>query len=259
MEVKKTKSLLSSFRWKVLVYSLPGLGKTEWASGAPNPGVVAIETGHGNGLLTIAEKNLDYVTPLSMDDIDQIASGKLFRDKDTIVVDSISSLSKGILKRFALSIPRKFGDTPKRKAGVPELDDYGVMGALTYKFLENLLLIDKNIVVLATEKYEGGTEEKPDVVIGPDLPGASMRDAPAMFDSVMRLRSRPKLRDPKDAKSRYTERYFATQTKGDGAIIKSRANLKGKAILADEEIFDLETGRGTFSDLYNKLKDAYGV
>jgi hypothetical protein len=257
--VKSTKDLIKpgQFYWKVLVYGLPGTGKSKWASGAPNPGIIACETGHGKGLLTLADETIDYVEPSSLSDFESVTSGTVFKDKDTLVFDSLSYFVKTVVKDEALRMPRKFGDSPKRKAGVPELDDYGVMGELTRKYVEKLLMLPKNVVVLATEKYSGGNEDNPELVIGPDLPGAMFLGSTAMFDAVLRLRTRPKLRDPKDAKSKYTERYFVTQPDGAGTIAKCRSTLNGRAILDREEIFDLETGQGSFQSLYDKILKAY--
>jgi hypothetical protein len=239
------------------VYGLPGTGKTKWAAGAPNPGIIACETGHGKGLLTLADQTIEFVEPTTLQDFDEVASGKVFKDKETLVFDSLSYFVKTVVKDEALKMPRKFGESAKRRAGVPELDDYGVMGELTRKYVEKLLLLPKNVVVLATEKYSGGNEDNPEIVIGPDLPGAMFLGSTAMFDAVLRLRTRPKLRDPKDAKSKYTERYFLTQPDGAGTIAKCRSTLNGKAILDKEEVFDLETGAGSFQALYDKLLAAY--
>lgn len=242
---------------KALIYGLPGVGKSKWASGAPNPGIIACETGHGKGLLTLADQAHDYVEPTTMDEFESVAAGAIFKDKDTLIFDSVSYFAKTYIKRKALAMPRKFGETLKRKAGVPELDDYGVIGELTRDYLEKLICLPKNIIVLATEKYSGGNEDNPEVVIGPDLAGSMLTGSTAMFDFVLRLRTRPKLKDPKDAKSRYTERYFITAPDGKGTIAKCRSTLNGKAILEPEETFDLTTGEGSFGQLYARILSAY--
>lgn len=218
---------------------------------------MACETGHGKGLLTLADQAHDYVEPTSIAEFEEVANGLVFKDKDTLVFDSLSYFAKSYVKDQALAMPRKFGESPKRKAGVPELDDYGVIGELTRKYVEKLVKLNKHVIVLATEKYSGGHEDNPEVVIGPDLAGSMFTGSTAMFDFVLRLRTRPKLKDPKDAKSRYTERYFITAPDGAGTIAKCRSTLSGKAVLGQEEIFDLETGAGTFVELYRKILGAY--
>jgi hypothetical protein len=80
----------------------------------------------------------------------------------------------------------------------------------------------------------------------------------AMFDTVMCLKLRSKLRDPKDAKSRYTERYFVTAGDGKGLIAKCRCVIDGAPPLLDtEEIFDPATGTGTFPVLLKKVTERY--
>jgi hypothetical protein len=77
-----------------------------------------------------------------------------------------------------------------------------------------------------------------------------------MFDFVLRLRTRSLLRNPADAKSRYAQRYFQTSQER-GVIAKCRATMKGKALLDSEEIFDLESGAGSFPALLQKIAAGY--
>lgn len=260
--IKNTKELIhpDKFRWKVLIFGLSGMGKTEWASDAPNPGVVACETGQGKGLLTVARKGLDYVEPTTYSEFEQVASGKIFPDKQSLVIDSLTDMCNTFVKDAAIAIPRSGANSPKRAQGLPELDDYGVMGELTRRVLRKILDGDKHVAVTATMRIK-----EPDALtgqgtflIGPDLPGAMMLGSCAMFDTVMCLKTRSKLRDPKDAKSRYTERFFVTASDGNGLIAKCRSVVEGgQPLLAAEELYDIATGKGTFPDLLNKIKAAY--
>jgi len=259
LEIKNTSDIITAdnFRWKVLIYSLPGCGKTLWASGATNPGIAACETGSGKGLLTIADRGLPFVEPATVADFEAFCSGQIFKDKDTLIVDSLSDMVKTFVKDYALTIPRSRGESPKRRAGVPELDDYGVMGEVTRRLLRKLLNLDKHIVVTATMRIDKpDAEAGGEIIIGPDLPGQMFLGSTAMFDTVMALRTRPMLRDPKDAKSRYTERYLISQPEG-ALIAKCRSNVAGQPLLAREEVFDPATGRGTWPDLYGKILKGY--
>jgi hypothetical protein len=260
--IKNSKDLLKpeDFRLKILIFGDSGLGKTEFASTAPNPGVVAIETGHGQGLLTVAEKGLDYVTPTNYSELEE-GLLKCFEDKETIILDSLTAATKTHIKNRALAIPRSKGESDKRKIGIPELDDYGSMGELTRALLSKLLARPKHVIVTALSKYKQPDPEsgRGDWQTGPDLPGEMFLAAPGMFDIVLRIMSRRKLRDPKDAKSAYVERYFLTDSDGQGGLAKSRLKRQGKALLAKEEIFDLENGSGSFPKLLEKVLQGYAA
>jgi hypothetical protein len=261
LEVKNTRELINpdTFKWKVLVVAMPGVGKTTWAAGAENPGIAASETGEGAGLLPIAEHGLDYVTPTSEKDFDAICSGAIFKDKSSIVLDSASDMCKTFIKDAALAIPRMKGNSDKRAKGVPELDDFGVMGEIFRRLLRKLLNQPKHIVVTATMRIRTPDAEtgQGQFIIGPDLPGELMLGAPAMFDTVMILKTRQLLKDPKDAKSKYNQRYFITQSDGIHVAKNRASRLGGVPLLASEEIYDLETGKGSWKDLFQKIKVGY--
>jgi hypothetical protein len=263
VKIQNTRSLIDpdKFRLKVLIYGLPGVGKTEWASTAPNPGIIACETGHGSGLMTVASKGLDYVEPQSLRDFQEILDGKVFADKDTIVLDSLTAISSTFIKEAALKIPRVKGDSAKRKEGVPELDDYGTMAEITRALLRDIIGTGKHIVVTATEKFKAPDPETGigELQIGPELPGQMFTGSAAMFDVVLRLRTRQALRIPGDAKSRYVERYLVTQPDGKGTIAKCRNSMNGKHLLDKEEPFDLDKGLGTFGFMLTKILKGYEI
>ena len=171
-------------------------------------------------------------------------------------------MAKSLIKDAAIKLPRKFGDSEKRKMGIPELDDYGSIAEMIRRIIN--FLIDgnptKNIIVTATERYDRPNESDApgtESLIGPDLAGQMFLGAPAMFDFVLRLRTRPKLRNPQDAKSRYSERYFVTGAES-GVIAKCRSNAKGVALLEREEVFDITSGQGSFDYLKAKILAGYG-
>lgn len=261
LEIKNTKDLIDpdKLKLKILLIGPPGVGKTAWMSEAPNPGIAACETGAGNGLQTVAKKGLSYVTPTTLPEFEAVCSGKIFEDKETIVLDSLTEMTKTFIKDAALAVPRAKGNSAKRQRGIPELDDYGTIAEFTRRLLNNLIGLDKHIVATATMKIK-----EPDAatgqgafLIGPDLPGMMFMAAPAMFDLVIFLKTRRKLRDPKDAKSRYTERFLITDN-DNVHLAKSRYNEEvGKALLDPEEIIDLKTGKGSFNYIFKKIQEGY--
>lgn len=258
---KNSRDLINpeTYKLKVLIYALPGTGKTEWVGTAPNVGIAACETGHGKGLLTIASKGIKYCEPSNLQEFTSFCQGEVFKDCDTLAIDSLSDMTKTFIKDYALTFVRKSGNTMKRASGVPEMDDYGVMAEVTRRLIRRFIEVDKHIIVTATLRLprdadpEEGKDASP---AGPDLPGQLFLGSTALFDLVLFLRTRNVLRDPKDAKSIYSQRFFTTQT-SEKAIAKSRHTIDGKPLLSSEEIFDLETGRGTFSYFLNKIIVGY--
>jgi hypothetical protein len=264
LEIKQTGALISpeALRLKVLIYGMHGSGKTTWTGTTPNPGIGVCETGWGKGLLSIAANNLSYTELNSYEDFTQFCSGTVFKDKDTLVLDSLSEMFRTFIKDKALSIPRARGESAKRAAGVLELDDYGVIAELARKLIKRLLDQPKHIVVTS-----GLRIDKPDMesgqgetLVGPDLSGQMFLGSTAMFDIVLCLRTRTILRDPKDAKSREVERYFVTQSDGaSGIIAKNRLSVTGLgSFLPREVIFNPKEDMGTFSWFLNQAKEAYG-
>lgn len=263
--IRNTKEYIDpeKFRMVILLYGLPGTGKTSWVGTLPpgETGIAACETGVGKGLLSIAEKGFECIEPESLLDLEKFAKGEVFPNKRVLVLDSLSAMAKTFIKDAALKIPRKMGDSDKRKLGIPELDDYGSMGEMTRRLLNMLCGANptKHIVVTATEKYDRPNENDPpgtESLIGPDLAGQMFLGAPAMFDFVLRIRTRPKLRNLGDPKSKYGERYFLTQQES-GTIAKCRSNSKGVPLLDREEIFDINTGQGGFPYLLDKILKGY--
>jgi hypothetical protein len=251
------------FRMVALIYSLPGSGKTSWVGSCPpeDTAIAACETGNGKGLLSIADRGFDCIEPESLSELEQFCTNRVFPNKKILVLDSLSAMYKTFIKDAALKIPRSMGDTDKRKMGIPELVDFGVMAELTRRLLNMLINSnpDKHIIVTATEKYDRPNENDApgtESLIGPDLAGQMFLGSAAMFDFVLRLRTRPKLRDPKDPKSRYGERYFITQQES-GTIAKCRSNSKGVPLLDREEVFDQVTGQGSFPYLLDKILRGY--
>lgn len=260
LNVKNTKELCKpeNLKLKILAYGMAGVGKTSFLGTVPDIGIAACETGNGKGLVSLMERGIDYVEPTTQADFDAICSGLVFKDKSAIGLDSLSDMTTTFIKDYALSMPRARGATDKRKAGVPELDDYQVMGEVTRRILRKLLDGDKHVIATAGLRIDKPDMEsgQTDTLVGPALPGSLFLGSTAMFDLVLCLRTRSVLRDPKDPKSRYQQRYFVTESNG-GIIAKGRYTANRKSILAPEEVFDLETGQGTFEYFLNKIKAAY--
>ena len=252
----------AKIRLKILLFGLPGSGKTSFVGTVPNVGIASCETGHGSGILSIAQKGVDFVEPTNYKEFEAVCSGDVFKEKSAIAVDSLSAMARTFIKDYAIAnFPRARGETPKRRAGIPELDDYQTIAELTRRLLAKLLSQDKHIIVTATLKLPqaANPDEGKEATPGqPDLPGQLALASAAMFDLVMCLRHRPSLRDAKDAKTRFNQRYWLTQG-NEQWVAKSRLNSAGLAVLDAEEIFDLETGAGSFPYILEKIQKAYAV
>ena len=249
-----------NFKLKVLIYGLHGVGKTSWMSTAPNAGIGVSETGWGKGLLSVATKDLDFTELNSYADFDTFCSGTIFKDKETLCLDSLSDMVRTFVKDKALSIPRSRGESAKRLAGVMELDDFGVVAELTRKLLKKFIDQPKHIVVTSGLRIDRPDPEnlQGETLIGPDLAGQLFLGSTAMFDLVFCLRTRRILRDPKDAKSVFMQRYIVTESNGSGIIAKNRLSIQGgKSFLPSEVIFDPDNNLGTFDYFYNLAISEY--
>ena len=266
LHIKNSKTLISpdNFKLKVLITGLSGSGKTTWASGTPNPGYAACETGYGNGILPVANKGIDFCEPSSYDELVQVCTGQIFKDKQSVVLDSFSEICKTSVKDKALSVPRKFGDSVKRELGVAELDDYQVMGEIGRRLLRQILLLDKHVVVTSlfrpfapAEFNEKGVQTRGEKIGGPDLPGSLALGVAAMFDHVLHLNIRSAVRKGKDGKDeRYPQRILTT-VGSDKLLAKSRSSIDDAQILPGEIVFDPATGTGTWADIFKRISDFY--
>lgn len=224
-------------------------------------GIAACDLGTGSGLLPISEKPFDYIEPESLGDLEKFAKGEIFPDKKILVLDNLSTMARTLVKDAALSIP--INGSATRKYGVPDLKDYSTMAEMVRRILIVLINANptKHIIVTAHEKYDRPNENDApgtESLVGPELSGQLFTAAPSMFDFVLRLRTRSLLRNPSDAKSRYAQRFFQTNQE-PGIIAKCRATVNKKALLDREEVFDLDSGAGSFPVLLNKIVAGYSA
>jgi hypothetical protein len=164
-----------------------------------------------------------------------------------------SFIKEHVLTSFPAKNPR---EAMRRQAGIPSGFDFGEISEVTRNLLNALLGQKKHVVVTALAKYE---KDDNGVItrIKPDLPGALGDAAAAMFDSCMYLKVRKLLKDPRDPKSAYMQRYLITQA--DSVHLAKDRNNSGKPFLSQEEIFDKETGQGSFPDLLNKILEGHAA
>jgi hypothetical protein len=257
LAIRNSSELISKghMKLKVLLIGDPGTGKSSWVATAPKVGVAACETGWGSGMLSAAFRNVDFCEPNSVAEMEAFAKGQVFPNHESLGIDSLTAMNGTFIKDYALAMPRRGVDSPKRRAGVPELDDYGTMAETTRKILAQTLDQDKHVLATATsrtEKDDNGVAIK----VGPQLAGQMFLGAPAMFDFVFHFKMRKKLRQAGVKASEYTEYYFLTQNDGLH-IAKCRASDNGDALLPPEIVYDLKSGRGCFPDVLEQIEAAY--
>ena len=256
MDVRNTRDTVKpeNYNWKVLLVADAGLGKTTFVGTAPDVGIAACEPGEGGGTLSIVKAGVDFVEPRTFADFRSICYDTFgpFQKKRSVALDSLSYMVKSFIKEHVLTaFPAKNPrEAMRRAAGIPSGFDFGEIAELTRNLLNALLAQKKHVLVTALAKYE---KDDNGIIIRvkPDLPGALGDACAAMFDSVLFLKSRKLLRDPRDPRSAYIQRYFITQT--DNIHLAKDRNNSGKPFLNAEEIFDKDTGVGSFPDLLNKI------
>jgi hypothetical protein len=260
LTIRNTGSLRdpSSLKLKMLLYGPSGMGKSTFITTAPKVVVAACETGHGGGLLSTADKNIDYVLPENYSELEQFCGGHGLEAYETIAIDGFSYATDTIIKNYALTIPRARGpESKKRQMGILELDDYQVLAELERRLLAKLLSLDKHIIVTCLmDNYQPPTEDRPEKFGSPDLPGMMRVGSAAMFDCVFRLWTKPALKNPADPKSRYYQRVFLTE--GDGKYLSKSRLCSGVTNVFPAEVeFNLETGSGTFAWFLAKAQVAF--
>lgn len=261
---KNTRDLIDpkNLKLKILIYGLPGLGKTSFVATAPNVAVGACETGHGKGLLSVATKGIRYAELNSYQDFDDFCSVKnLPSDVETLALDSLTDMCKTFIKDKALTASRPKGNSDKRDMGVPELDDFNTMGELARKLVRKLLDTDKHVIATATlrikEPKDGSGGE---TINGPNLPAEMFLGSTGMFDQVFCVRHRQVFDTPEkpDNKFKHTERYLLTSSQGVW-LAKNRLSVGESEVsfLPQEIVYDIKKGSGTFNDILTRAQTAY--
>lgn len=204
MQIRKTGKLLSpETRLCGLVFSPPKTGKTTFAAGLDDftkkyrgkpTLVIACESAEGGGTMSIASKDIDYVTPKDWKDMESLL-GNLATDPyyGGVILDNSTDYITRIVKPHALKFPPKERELGARSEGVPVRSDYQVMGECARQQLNRLINLTngntderfrKDLIVTALEREK--TDDNGSVTaILPELPGALASAIPAMFQSVM--------------------------------------------------------------------------
>ena len=173
-------------------------------------------------------------------------------------MDNLTDADKSILLPYSLSFPSK-EKIPTRIMGVPDRGDYQSMGAFLQKILAPIvhltrhenLDIRKDVVLCALSKDKMSADGKELVCIHPSLPGAMAVDAPAMVQTVSRIKCKSKvIPDPSHPKTttRLFQRILVSDSDGV-LIVGDRWKL-----MPQEWLLTSDTGEALgFSDIYEQL------
>lgn len=144
---------------KMLIYGMPGVGKTVFAAGAPKP--LFVDAEHGTrSLLNHPELKDIPVLPLSnFNEVDalfwQLKAGEL-PDRETIVIDSISELQKRNMDQL-LDIASE--RDRNRNKFLPLQQDYHMNTEVLRRLVVSYRDLDRNLIVTAhvTESQDDST------------------------------------------------------------------------------------------------------
>lgn len=192
---------------------------TQKYSGKPTL-FIAVEAGEGGGTMSIQDAAIDYVTPTTMEELNNVVA-YLGQDEKYggVVLDSASEYVNRFLKPYALKFPYTKGTPPAtRLAGVPEQGDYQTMGERARSDFNQLInltshpnpKIRKHLLVTALE-MEKKDRDGNVLRIGPALPGAMMEGSTSMFQTVGTIELKTTVGKTPDGKpTRTTERMLVT-------------------------------------------------
>lgn len=167
---------------KILVHGQSGIGKTYTISTCPKPLVINVAT--ENGLLSLREKKIPYITISSINELEDVMAFLQTEDNwnkfDTLCIDSLSEVAEVCL----LEQKEKFKDG--RKA-------YSQMADEMLERIGNLISIPgKNLYCICKQKKMQDDDGK--ILFSPDVPGNTFaQKIPYYFDEVFAFRW---LKDP---------------------------------------------------------------
>lgn len=161
----------TSHKVKAVIYGASGAGKTSFAGGAKN----AIFASAEGGLLSIADKNPNYVDIRSLQDLNDLLAflTKGGHGYETVIIDSITEIND-IIK----------SEIEKKNGKQMQLQDWGNLQKKIVTILRGYRDLDMNVLFIAQEKEGAKDENGASQKIVPNLNG-DMAERIAYFMDIV--------------------------------------------------------------------------
>jgi len=157
----------------VLVYGVPGVGKTVFAATFPKPLFVDIDL----GLMSVAHKKVAYFRPVNHADLRSTMTVEVLYNFETIVVDSLTELHSFFLQEILRNANRDQA----------QLQDWGMAGERIVQFIMQLRKLPQHVVLICEERADKD-EETGQISLGPALPGQLFKNVGRYVDLFFHMK-----------------------------------------------------------------------
>ena len=136
---------------RMLLYGDVGIGKSTFAAKIPNALIIDFENGYeyidGKERVADVKSILDYPDKNGFDEL-----YKLIEKYDTIVIDTISNMCE-VAKGHLSELPPEKGEPRNTRIdGSPSQSGWGWVIFSVHQFINRLIRMDKNLIIIAHEK-----------------------------------------------------------------------------------------------------------
>jgi len=204
----------SSHNLRMVIYGSSGIGKTVFGNTAPNPLFLSAE----EGLLSLADKGVNYVKIETTQDIDNIyhalKNGSLKDDKgkkikvDTVVIDSLTEVQQVIINNIT-------------GGGMPSQRQWGDFSTKMAEILRKFKGLDVHLIFICLENEKNDEDDngRDFSRFVPELYGKLMQKTCAMMDMVGRYYMKTTVVNDKPTAQRvmtfeYSPRHVAKDRSG---------------------------------------------
>ena len=192
-------------RMTVLVYGMPGAGKTHFAGTFPKPLFLDMR----GGLETVRKKKVAYYRPKTIAEIISFANPETLKDFRTIVLDHLTEMTRLLMADILAVSGREHA----------QLQDWGMLleriRRIVVTFTDPELLPDHHVVFIAEEHYKQD-EATGALIGGPAVDGKMFGQIGSWFDCVFHIHN------TFNPSTKTRERFLQTEPDSIYKQIKSR-------------------------------------